>query len=354
MWFSKKQSSEEKARKHYDEGVIHQNNNNHDRAIAYFTSAIELKPDHEDAYFQRARSFAKKRQYDNVIADCSKAISIDNGSGGSYIIRGITYIEKGLYEKAIADFSAAISLESNLPVALSQRALCYAKIKKGDEAVADYTKVLEIEPDNNQARLFRGQQYILLNLPQEAIADLSLAIIEEPSNATALSFRGLAYILSGDKDKALPDLRKACDLGDKEACALLNDSLNKGKSESKQSGNYRNVTLGDLELFNMPSIDTDETGKFTKHLFPHYNFDYEGTVRPKSMLFYSLKYAYPRHSFGHAYLLSTDIDTFAAECSSKGLSNSSDVFKKYVVGHIEIEYGGDLTSTTFQYRPMKL
>jgi len=354
MWFRNKQSNEETAIKHYDEGVKHQDNGNHDRAIASFTLAIELKPDYEDAYFQRARSFASKRQYDNVIADCSKAISIDNRSGGSYVIRGITYIQTGLYEKAIADFSAAVSLKSNLSFAYSQRAKCYAKLERRDEAVADYTKALEMEPDNNDARVLRGKEYCLLGLHREAIADLSLVIKEQPSNKIALSFRGLAYVLAADNDKALPDLGKACDWGDKEACALLKSILTKNNPLSIKSDNPNTVTLGSLELFNMPSIDNNEAEKFTKHLFPHYHFDYEGIIRPKSILFYSLKYAYPRHSFGHAYLLSIDIDSFVAECSSNGLSNSSDVFKKYVVGHIEVEYGGDLKSTTFQYKPMKL
>lgn len=314
-----------------------------------------MKTDYEEARFQRARCYALKNKYDNVIYDCSKVISLNKESVGGYIIRGLTYIEKGLFENAVADLTVAIELNySNPIVAYTKRALCYDNLKKYEEAVKDYTKVLEIDPNDNNARIFRGRAYAFLNLVKLAIDDLSLALTKEPSNTTALYFWGFVYVLSDDKVKALTDLQKACDLGDKDACTLLQAIQKGGVKESLQRDKSNTVTLGSLEIFNMPSIDKTEAENFTQHLFPLYSFEYEGLIRPQSMLFYSLKYAFPRHCFGHAYLLSTDVDAFVAECNLKGLSNSSDVFKRYVVGHIEIEYGGNLESTTFHYRPMRM
>lgn len=353
MWFNNKKSNEEAANKLYDEGINYLENDHNDRAIDVFTSAIALKPDFENAFFQRAKAYAMESQFDKVIEDCSKAININNRSYGSYAVRGLTYIKLDQSSQAIADFSALISFEAKLLFAYEQRANCFAKLDQHEEAIADFTKALEMEPDDTSNLVERGKEYCFLGLYNEAIADLSSVIIKQPNNEIALSFRGYTYVLSGNNEKALPDLRKACELGDKEACALLKEILN-NKTASIQSVNATHLYLSNLELFNMPSIDEDEAQKFTKHLFPQDHFNFDGEIRPKGLVFYSLKYAFPKHCFGHAYLLSTDIDTFVTACSAKGLPDASDVFKKYVVGHVEIEFGANLKGTSFLARPMKL
>ena len=59
------------------------------------------------------------------------------------------------------------------------------------------------------------------------------------------------------------------------------------------------------------------------------------------MMIYSLKYAYPSHSFGHGWLLPMSIDEFERTCSSH-TGAMSEILKQHVIGTIAIEYGGNL------------
>ena len=44
------------------------------QAIGDFNKAIELKPDSENAYYNRGIAYKKKRQYDKAIADLTKTM----------------------------------------------------------------------------------------------------------------------------------------------------------------------------------------------------------------------------------------------------------------------------------------
>ncbi len=81
---------------------------------------------------------------------------------------------------------------------------------------------------------------------------------------------------------------------------------------------------------------------------------FNGTIKPKSMLLHSLKYNLPRHSFAHGYLLSINVDKFM-EIGESGVHKSmGDLLQIYVIGSIEIEYGGNISDTVVRAKSLKL
>ena len=77
VWWQFSGEAEQDAREYCDRGLAYAENGHHDRAIANFTMAIEIKPDYALAYGLRAVSYNKKGDHDRAIADFTKAIELD-------------------------------------------------------------------------------------------------------------------------------------------------------------------------------------------------------------------------------------------------------------------------------------
>ncbi|OGW20309.1 MAG: hypothetical protein A2X55_10630 [Nitrospirae bacterium GWB2_47_37] len=171
-------------------GLNYSVNEEYDRAIEAYTSAIALDPSYADAYAYSSRgvAYTMKGQYDKAIEDCSKAISLNPKDAYAYSFRGVAYANKGQYDRAIEDYSKAIALDHpNLAAAYSSRGVVYAKKGQYDKAIEDYSKCIALDP----------------------------------KNAEAYYFRGGVYFRKGDIDKAIEDFQKACDMGYEDGCKGL-------------------------------------------------------------------------------------------------------------------------------------
>jgi len=109
-----KPNKEEEARKCFYRGCTYiQQNKDYDRdlAINYFTQAIQLNPNHGDAYLFRAGEYKEKGDYDKAIADYNEMVRI---APEIYIYeRGCLYEEIGDFRKAIADFEETLRFNPN-------------------------------------------------------------------------------------------------------------------------------------------------------------------------------------------------------------------------------------------------
>jgi tetratricopeptide (TPR) repeat protein len=75
----------------------------------------ELKQTLAVAYHRRGIAYAAKRDFDRAIADYSKAIEIDPEHVGAYNDRGLAYTNKSDYQRAIADVTKAVELSAKSP-----------------------------------------------------------------------------------------------------------------------------------------------------------------------------------------------------------------------------------------------
>ena len=79
-------------------------------SIAYFDTAIQLKPDYVEACGNSGLAYFRKGDYDHAIADYDKAIQIEPDYGYPHYGRGNAYWGKGDAAKALDDFRAAVRL----------------------------------------------------------------------------------------------------------------------------------------------------------------------------------------------------------------------------------------------------
>lgn len=110
------------------------------------------------------------------------------------------------------------------------------------------------------------------------------------------------------------------------------------------------VSLREIEPFNVPPVDNQQAGLFMRHLTGNETFSFSGEKRPKSVMFYSVVYKYPRLCSAHGWLLSVDIDTFEGLCGS-GQFTMEQIMKEVKIGSIGIDLGGDLSSPKLYSNP---
>lgn len=130
-------------------GVAYNSKSEHEKAIADFTSAINLKPNKALAalaYAKRGNSRARREEYQQGIADCTTAIHLDATNAGAYLDRGAIYHLNLQNEKALADFNHAIQLDPKFTQAYINRAGIYRILGQADQAKVDYAQAVKLDP----------------------------------------------------------------------------------------------------------------------------------------------------------------------------------------------------------------
>lgn len=89
---------------YYNLGIYEAKQGNHEKAIEYFSKAIEKNPKDNNAYFNRAYSQQLLGGKESkVIADYSKSLKLNPNDNEAYMNRGIIFMEEGKIDHAISD-----------------------------------------------------------------------------------------------------------------------------------------------------------------------------------------------------------------------------------------------------------
>lgn len=127
-----------------------------DRAIEYYSRAIELEPDKVDGYNNRGVAYQLKGNYNRAIKNYNKAIELDPDFAEAYHNRGDAYGKKGDYDRAIEDQNRALRLKPNLTIAYYYRGVAYYKRDDYGSAIKDFTKTLRLKPEHPLADEIRA------------------------------------------------------------------------------------------------------------------------------------------------------------------------------------------------------
>lgn len=94
----------------YTRGLIFQDDNKVDSAVADFTEAIRLHPSHRLAHLHRGELFYATGNFDKALQDFSKCVNLSPEEPTGYEWRSRTYYTLGDYSKSLADDAKAKSL----------------------------------------------------------------------------------------------------------------------------------------------------------------------------------------------------------------------------------------------------
>lgn len=119
------------------------------KVVANKTASIDFRV---EALITRGLLWDDEEEYDKAIADYTEALKLAPNDHATLVLRGNSHDANGSPQLAIADYTAAIKLAPDDAAAYYNRATVYEELGERDKAIADYTKALEIEPDYTDAK----------------------------------------------------------------------------------------------------------------------------------------------------------------------------------------------------------
>jgi len=142
---------------------------NYKDAIVQFTNAIELEPDNEKAYIQRAIAYINQKDYVKAGVDFDRAIVFNEKDAGLYYYAGTAYHLQGKNEVALDRLNKAVEMKNNFLEAYQERSVVLIELEHYQDALADCRKCLKIKEDE-KGYYNLGKVYEKLGMVQEAEA----------------------------------------------------------------------------------------------------------------------------------------------------------------------------------------
>ena len=158
-------------------GNLYRDQQKYKLALDDYNKAIELNPNHANAYVNRGILYYNQQKYELALSDFSKAIDINPNDAEAYSNRGGVYYNQQKYELALSDINKAIEINPNYAVAYYNRGNLYKDLQKYDLALADYDKAIELNRNDAVAYYNRGVLYAILGQPEKVKIDLQQAAI---------------------------------------------------------------------------------------------------------------------------------------------------------------------------------
>lgn len=147
---------------------IYMEQEDYDKAIADFSSLIDLSPN-ATYYNNRASVYKLKGDFEKAKDDYTKAIELEPQEN-FYNNRGSLYQENKLYDEAVEDFTQAITINGEYVPAYKNRADVYSLQGIYDKALEDYKKALTIDGDDYYIWYSLAYHYQLFGQNKEAVA----------------------------------------------------------------------------------------------------------------------------------------------------------------------------------------
>lgn len=86
---------------------------NYQEAIDAYTEAINLQPESDSLFVERARAYANLGDYQAALADLATALTLNHYNSGAYLLRAFTYGYLQDYDSALADANKVVELLPN-------------------------------------------------------------------------------------------------------------------------------------------------------------------------------------------------------------------------------------------------
>jgi serine/threonine protein kinase/regulator of sirC expression with transglutaminase-like and TPR domain len=214
------------------------------QAVADYSEAIRLKPDHAFAFNNRGNVYSDLKQYDKAIADYSDYIQLRPDDPDGYNNRAHCYEQLGntyaaerdrARAKELSDNANGPSLASETPTTKTTPTPTNSPALTGDEeaanaafsrgntavgngdnrqAIADYSEAIRLKPDYAFAFNNRGNVYSDLKQYDKAIADYSNYIRLRPNDPDGYNNRARCYEEIGNTYGTQRDRARAKELSE--------------------------------------------------------------------------------------------------------------------------------------------
>jgi tetratricopeptide (TPR) repeat protein len=201
---------------HYNMAQVYVAIGSHERAIQYYTAAMEMDPGYSEYYNERGTVFFRLGRLQEAVADYCKATELSPPYAEVFTNLGQCYRRMGEIEKAIACYSRALDLMPDQTLGLMGRAKSYDESGLREAAIADYTAALAADPGQWEAWASRAVLHYELGDLEAACRDLNQAIELKPDVAALYQNRAVLFSDLGRHSQAVSDLETAIQLNSSE------------------------------------------------------------------------------------------------------------------------------------------
>lgn len=325
-----KREDPKKGKKYFDIATDYLGKGNWNKVFENISKSIKFNPMDSAAYYIRASYFMAMKNYSLALQDLNTAIEIKEYDF-IYFLIGQVYEKLEKISEAINAYTKSTELNPKNINAYFNIAALQWKNSKVTEAITNLNKIIDLEPENAEAYSLRGYYKAFIKDFNSAINDIKKAILINPIESKYYFHLATTYMLMLNFDESRKFYQKASELGDERARAALNEIENKTL-----------IKFEEIDAAVMPNVKENDAKLFLSNISPIDGFIFDGVKKPKTTLFYSLKHAFPAHSFGDAYLLSINVNEFNLLVENNPNRNMEYLIEGYVVGGLHLEYGGNL------------
>jgi tetratricopeptide (TPR) repeat protein len=132
------------------QGDLADNRREWDKAIAYYSQAIQLNPSYADAYIGLAGEYYQKGQYELEVENYKKAVQLDPRNPDACYYLGTAYEDIGELDEAIKQYLTTLKLDPNYKDAFRDLAFVYLARGNKGEAMKLIPQLAKLNPRMSQ------------------------------------------------------------------------------------------------------------------------------------------------------------------------------------------------------------
>jgi len=185
LWRDCVKKSPEKARPHFNLGLLLAHRGKIDEAIRYYTEALRIDPDYEAALINLGSYLVERGKIDKAIHIFTKAIQVNPSNFGTHLNLGHALIKSGKLKQGILHYKKALQINPDFTEAHYNLANILQKQGKHDKAIEHYRAVLQLVSSSELAYNNLGVSLISIGNIYEAIFCFQKAVQINPDNKHA-------------------------------------------------------------------------------------------------------------------------------------------------------------------------
>jgi tetratricopeptide (TPR) repeat protein len=161
-------------RTHHNYAISLAMSGDYSRSIDEFTTAIELKPEYANAYFNRGELYFELKDFVRAIRDYTQAIELEGNDPQYYNSRGHCRFMLEMYDDALVDYRRAAELGKDSAAYQTDLADAYQFLGQWEAAASAYKAAVAV--NSKYARAFQNASWLMATCPDSKIRNPELAL----------------------------------------------------------------------------------------------------------------------------------------------------------------------------------